>query len=55
VVTGAEIDIKPSCPQMLKGKVGLGDSLSPRSDWRAPTDAAADVWLRELRDFMPDG
>src|SRR5207237_1891387 len=29
-------------------KVGSGGSLSPRSDWRAPTDAGADVWLREL-------
>jgi NAD+ synthase (glutamine-hydrolysing) len=30
-------------------KVGSGGSLSPRSDWRAPSDARADVWIRELR------
>jgi len=35
-------------------KVGSGGSLSPRSDWRAPTDAEAEVWLRELRDHVPD-
>jgi NAD+ synthase (glutamine-hydrolysing) len=36
-------------------KVGSGGSLSPRSDWRAPTDAEADVWLRDLRENVPDG
>ena len=30
-------------------KVGSGGSLSPRADWRAPSDAHADVWLEELR------
>lgn len=30
-------------------KVGSGGSLSPRSDWRAPSDARADVWIQELR------
>jgi NAD+ synthase (glutamine-hydrolysing) len=35
-------------------KVGSGGSLSPRSDWRAPTDAEADVWLRELREKIPE-
>jgi NAD+ synthase (glutamine-hydrolysing) len=34
-------------------KVGSGGSLSPRSDWRAPTDAEADAWLQELRDHIP--
>jgi NAD+ synthase (glutamine-hydrolysing) len=34
-------------------KVGSGGSLSPRSDWRAPSDARADVWLAELRDNVP--
>jgi len=29
-------------------KVGSGGSLSPRSDWRAPSDSTAAVWLREL-------
>ena len=28
-------------------------SLSPRGDWRAPSDAVADVWLKELRDKVP--
>ena len=35
-------------------KVGSGGSLSPRSDWRAPSDAKADVWLAELRRNVPD-
>jgi NAD+ synthase (glutamine-hydrolysing) len=34
-------------------KVGSGGSLSPRSDWRAPSDARADVWLDELRSHVP--
>jgi len=29
-------------------KVGSGGSLSPRGDWRAPSDGNADVWLRKL-------
>lgn len=29
-------------------KVGSGGSLSPRGDWRAPSDAEADVWLEEI-------
>jgi NAD+ synthase (glutamine-hydrolysing) len=29
-------------------KVGSGGSLSPRSDWRAPSDGHADAWLEEL-------
>jgi NAD+ synthase (glutamine-hydrolysing) len=36
-------------------KVGSGGSLSPRADWRAPSDAEAEVWLAELRDNVPDG
>ncbi len=35
-------------------KVSSGGALSPRGDWRAPSDAAADVWLDELRDGLPD-
>jgi NAD+ synthase (glutamine-hydrolysing) len=35
-------------------KVGSGGSLSPRSDWRAPSDSEAVVWLDELRDRVPD-
>jgi NAD+ synthase (glutamine-hydrolysing) len=34
-------------------KVGSGGSLSPRSDWRAPSDAHAEVWLEELRNHVP--
>jgi NAD+ synthase (glutamine-hydrolysing) len=29
-------------------KVGSGGSLSPRSDWRAPSDGSAAAWLRQL-------
>ncbi len=29
-------------------KVGSGGSLSPRGDWRAPSDSEAEVWLEEL-------
>jgi NAD+ synthase (glutamine-hydrolysing) len=34
-------------------KVGSGGSLSPRSDWRAPSDVSAKVWLDELRRNVP--
>ena len=29
-------------------KVGSGGSLSPRGDYRAPSDGEATVWLRQL-------
>ncbi|MYC94649.1 MAG: NAD(+) synthase [Caldilineaceae bacterium SB0661_bin_32] len=35
-------------------KVGSGGSLSPRGDWRAPSDASAAAWLAELRQSVPD-
>ncbi len=35
-------------------KVGSGGSLSPRGDWRAPSDSEAVVWLEELRRNVPD-
>ncbi len=35
-------------------KVGSGGSLSPRGDWRAPSDAESVVWLEELRTNVPD-
>ena len=35
-------------------KVSAGGALSPRGDWRAPSDAVADVWLAELRDNVPE-
>lgn len=34
-------------------KVGSGGSLSPRGDWRAPSDAEAEAWLSELRSGVP--
>ncbi|MFG6433179.1 NAD(+) synthase [Roseateles sp. LYH14W] len=34
-------------------KVGSGGSLSPRGDWRAPSDSEAVVWLADL-DRVPD-
>lgn len=36
-------------------KVGSGGSLSPRGDWRAPSDSEAEVWLKEVREQVPDG
>ncbi|MDL2268924.1 NAD(+) synthase [Desulfosarcina sp. OttesenSCG-928-A07] len=35
-------------------KVGSGGSLSPRGDWRAPSDAVAAPWLDELSAHVPD-
>lgn len=35
-------------------KVGSGGSLSPRGDWRAPSDSEAVVWLEELRRNVPE-
>ncbi len=34
-------------------KVSPGGALSPRGDWRAPSDAVAQVWLDELRAALP--
>lgn len=34
-------------------KVGSGGSLSPRGDWRAPSDSEATPWLEELRRNVP--
>ncbi len=34
-------------------KVSPGGALSPRGDWRAPSDGTASVWLEELRDSLP--
>jgi NAD+ synthase (glutamine-hydrolysing) len=30
-------------------KVGSGGSLSPRGDWRAPSDGSANAWLEDLK------
>ena len=35
-------------------KVGSGGSLSPRGDWRAPSDSEATVWLKESAENVPD-
>ena len=35
-------------------KVVTGGSLSPRGDWRAPSDGSAKVWLDELETNIPD-
>ena len=34
-------------------KVGSGGSLSPRGDWRAPSDGEAEIWLAELEANVP--
>ncbi|WP_298232128.1 NAD(+) synthase [uncultured Azohydromonas sp.] len=34
-------------------KVGSGGSLSPRGDWRAPSDASSAAWLAELERNVP--
>jgi NAD+ synthase (glutamine-hydrolysing) len=35
-------------------KISSGGSLSPRGDWRAPSDSHAVVWLDELEAGVPD-
>jgi NAD+ synthase (glutamine-hydrolysing) len=35
-------------------KISSGGSLSPRGDWRAPSDGNAAVWLDELEREVPD-
>jgi NAD+ synthase (glutamine-hydrolysing) len=35
-------------------KVSHGGSLSPRGDWRAPSDTSADTWLRDLERWTPE-
>ena len=36
-------------------KVSHGGSLSPRGDWRAPSDMSATVWLDEIERQIPPG
>ena len=36
-------------------KVSAGGSLSPRGDWRAPSDGNANAWLAELERNVPKG
>ena len=35
-------------------KMSSGGSLSPRGDWRMPSDAEAKVWLDELLENVPE-
>ncbi|GAA3677291.1 NAD(+) synthase [Acetobacter lovaniensis] len=35
-------------------KVMAGGSLSPRGDWRAPSDGNATLWLKELEELVPE-
>ncbi len=35
-------------------KISSGGSLSPRGDWRAPSDGTARVWLEELKANVPN-
>lgn len=35
-------------------KVGSGGSLSPRGDWRAPSDVDPGIWLEELQRNVPE-
>ncbi|MHA6508105.1 NAD(+) synthase [Tessaracoccus sp. Y1736] len=35
-------------------KVLSGGALSPRGDWRMPSDVSATAWLAELKDNVPD-
>jgi NAD+ synthase (glutamine-hydrolysing) len=35
-------------------KVSHGGSLSPRGDWRAPSDMSAQAWLDEIENDVPD-
>jgi len=34
-------------------KVSAGGALSPRGDWRAPSDSVATAWIEELRNALP--
>jgi NAD+ synthase (glutamine-hydrolysing) len=36
-------------------KVSHGGSLSPRGDWRAPSDMSARAWLEEIERDIPEG
>ncbi|MBO9712796.1 NAD(+) synthase [Sphingomonas sp.] len=36
-------------------KVSAGGALSPRGDWRAPSDGSARAWIEELKASLPGG
>lgn len=48
----AQSQFKRSCVPDAP-KIGSGGSLSPRGDWRAPSDLKADLWLAELDKNVP--
>ncbi|MBV8591806.1 MAG: hypothetical protein JO212_17430, partial [Acetobacteraceae bacterium] len=35
-------------------KISSGGSLSPRGDWRAPSDGNARIWVEELDREVPE-
>ena len=39
---------------LLPVGVVAGGSLSPRGEWRAPSDGNAEAWLAELRRNVPE-
>jgi NAD+ synthase (glutamine-hydrolysing) len=39
----------PNGPKLISG-----GALSPRGDWRMPSDATAKLWLEELRANVPE-
>jgi NAD+ synthase (glutamine-hydrolysing) len=41
----------PACP--MPPRSAAGGSLSPRGDWRAPSDGEATVWMQDL-ERIPD-
>jgi NAD+ synthase (glutamine-hydrolysing) len=36
-------------------KISAGGSLSPRGDWRAPSDGSAATWLRDIERWGDEG
>ena len=38
---------------ILSGLLLAGGSLSPRGDWRAPSDMSARAWLDEIEAAIP--
>lgn len=36
-------------------KVSAGGALSPRGDWRAPSDMSARIWLEQIQRDIPEG
>jgi NAD+ synthase (glutamine-hydrolysing) len=55
VVLVREFDISQSSRSSMQylANVISGGALSPRGDWRAPSDGTARVWLAELEANVP--